>query len=147
MRTRLQFLDPADIDDDRAMNPQEDLGVKRSLQRVHRNMEQVIRARGMQLDVVLCGFHHAERYRLPASGDTAGLAGRWYGGWYHTSIEDAERQGYLWNDGGIDQLLSFLSGERDEWGFPIPHPLDWDRADNSVSRRLARPKRVHNTLE
>ena len=47
VRTRLQLLNPPDIDDDRAVDPQEDLGIERSLQRVHRNMEQVIGAPGM----------------------------------------------------------------------------------------------------
>src|SRR5580658_346202 len=57
VRTRWQFLNSADIDDGRAVDPQEDLGIERSLQRVHREMEQVISAPGMQLDVVFGGFH------------------------------------------------------------------------------------------
>jgi hypothetical protein len=59
VRFRVQsvgFLGPADIDDDRAVDAQEFSGVKRSLQRVHRNMEQVIDAPGVQLKIVLGGF-------------------------------------------------------------------------------------------
>jgi hypothetical protein len=52
----VEFLDLADIDDDRAVDSQEFLGIKRSLQRVHRNMEQVIDTPGVQLDIVLGGF-------------------------------------------------------------------------------------------
>ena len=70
VRTRLQFLNPADIDDDRAVDPQENFGIERSLQRVHRNMEQVIRAPGMKLDVVFGSFHPIHVFEIDEYGLT-----------------------------------------------------------------------------
>ena len=70
VRTRLQFLNPADVDDDRAVDPQEDFGIERSLQRVHRNMEQVISAPGMQLHIVFGGFHPIHVFEIDEHGLT-----------------------------------------------------------------------------
>ncbi len=87
--------------------------------------------------VTLCGFHHAELFRRESQGsDPAPRIGTWYHGYYHISLEEAELENeedaIHANDGGIGQLIDFLSGEKDANGEPIPHPLDCDVSERTV---------------
>lgn len=83
---------------------------------------------------VLCGYHHAERCRPERSAEGwKPVVGGYYAGFEHLSLEDAEEQGLLpLNDGGISQLVDFLSGETDDEGIPIPHPFEADVTERTV---------------
>lgn len=74
-------------------------------------------------EVILCGLHHAERYRPGASGRVGVLIGRYYHGFLHISIYDVSDQ-IVGDDGGIAQLIENLSGGGDSSGRLIPHPLE-----------------------
>ena len=90
--------------------------------------------------ITLCGYHHAEIFRPKGSADCKPVTGGFYYGYLHISIYSLLEREFTSNgedcplqtDGGINQLLDFLSGEVDEAGDPIPHPLIEERRERSV---------------
>lgn len=84
--------------------------------------------------VVLCGWHHAKRYRRPASGNVGPLIGRYYGGYFHVAYFDVNDQAIA-DDGGIDQLINHLSGEVDSTGRQVPHPFVCWEFERTVYQR------------
>ena len=93
--------------------------------------------------VVLCGFHHAERYRPKPSGNVGRLLGRWYHGFLHVSIDGLEDH-LIDDDGGIGQLIDHLSREVDSAGRRVPHPSVLQEFERTVYSRA--PKRVTDML-
>lgn len=88
--------------------------------------------------VALCGVHHAalqshkrERSGKAGAGIAGVLLGGYYGGYYHVSIYDEAIQGELSGPDYIGRLIDHLSGELDECGVPIGHPLDWDEDEGA----------------
>lgn len=88
--------------------------------------------------VVLCEACNVERVRPERTGSPLPVVGRYYGGWFHVSLDDpdADIENECLDDGGIEQLIDALSGELDDDGEPVPHPLDEYGYDRNRRERV-----------
>lgn len=88
--------------------------------------------------VVLCEACNVERVRPDRTGAIRPVVGRYYGGYLHISLDDPDNdiENECTDDGGIGQLVDSLSGELDEDGEPVPHPLDEYGYDRNRRERI-----------
>lgn len=87
-----------------------------------------------------CGLHHRLASNQTEPEDATPTIGRYHHGYFHVDIDDPAIQALLSDDGGMAQMIDFLSGELDYEDVPIPHPFE-TRFD---ARRYALPARRRN---